>query len=114
VPYPGLYILTLPVRLLGECSVLSLRLVNLIFGILTYLVICSILKHKKNSSLEALSCFLFPISFFYHFLYYTDSGSTFFVLLSYDLALKNRFAISSLVSSKLNRGCCLQHNVSAD
>ncbi|CAG8711824.1 6791_t:CDS:2, partial [Dentiscutata heterogama] len=40
----------------------------------------------------------FPVNWFYTFLYYTDSGSTFFVLWAYLLALKRQFWMSAMVS----------------
>ncbi|KAJ3092045.1 glucosyltransferase [Quaeritorhiza haematococci] len=43
----------------------------------------------------ALVLTLFPVSFFFHFLYYTDSASTFWVLLGYDLALRDAYVGSA-------------------
>lgn len=108
---PGLYLISLIITpSLLKCTVYSLRITNAIFGALIYVVIAFILKTKgRPSTTAALSGTLLPVSFFYNFLYYTDSGSTFFVLLSYALAIKNNFLLSSLVpvlSLNLGCGCC--------
>jgi alpha-1,2-glucosyltransferase len=60
-----------------------------------------------------LSCVMFPVSFFYHFLYYTDSGSTFFVLLSYFLALKKKYLASAAVTG-VNQGISVCNDVPTD
>lgn len=80
------------------CSVSGLRLLNLFFGIGIIIVFKKIISEpsveEKNKNGEKsknqLENFLklmilanFPISFFFHHLYYTDSGSTFFIFLSF-------------------------------
>lgn len=99
----GLYVVGLPLAAFG-CTLESLRTINLLFGIGTLLLLRSILQelHPKNtlweSSMNSISIFLFPVSFFFHFLYYTDSGSTFFVLLSYYLSLRKNYLASAYTS----------------
>jgi alpha-1,2-glucosyltransferase len=39
---------------------------------------------------------LFPLHLFFHFVYYTDSGSTFFVLLCYLLASHRKYNLSGI------------------
>ncbi len=40
---------------------------------------------------------LFPVLYFFNFLYYTDAGSVFFVFLMYYLSLKNQTSYAALV-----------------
>ena len=90
---PGLYltstflckIWTLP------CSIAILRMTNVIYSIGIYLLVS--LSRSKDSS---LSISLFPVSFFFHFLYYTDSGSTFWVLLCLHWSMKRKYEWSGL------------------
>ena len=90
---PGLY-LTSVMFSPWECPTLLLRSINLIYGIGTFWLL-----RQWLSTREALTVFLFPISFFFHFLYYTDSGSTFFILFSYYLGQKKRYRSSALASA---------------
>ncbi|CAI2187505.1 1087_t:CDS:2, partial [Funneliformis geosporum] len=48
-------------------------------------------------SFNALTLSLFPVGWFFNFLYYTDSGSTFFVLWSYLLSTEKKYWMSALV-----------------
>lgn len=48
------------------------------------------------SVVSALSLSLFPLNYFFQYLYYTDSGSTFFVLVSYYLQIKSRHEFSAI------------------
>lgn len=107
------------------CSLASLRAWNLLFSIGTFWTIHSILLELRrqrqaaaqkadkklengvqasNSYLEAFAIILFPVSFFFHFLYYTDSGSTLFVLLAYLWMLERRYWKSAIVRSRFSRG----------
>jgi hypothetical protein len=52
-------------------------------------------------SFDTLTLSIFPVGWFYNFLYYTDSGSTFFVLWSYLLSIEERYWMSALVSDFL-------------
>ena len=91
------------------CSVLSLRAHNIIFAIVNF-ILCHVIMLKLSSSKERtnggndnilLSAFvlsLFPVSYFFTFLYYTDQGSLCCVLLSYWLSLCGRHLLSGLVS----------------
>ncbi|KAI8636062.1 alpha-2-glucosyltransferase Alg10 [Parasitella parasitica] len=107
---PGLYIASNIIAWIGSlfsfdlCTVNSLRFTNILFSIGLYLVLVSLVttlypatKNCSNTKLYALTLAWFPIGFFYNFLYYTDPGSTFLVLLSYLLVKKKRYTISGLV-----------------
>lgn len=100
------------------CSIPALRIWNVIFALGIFKTIHSLVVHLQSQRLsavradspsaippeerasalwEALSICLFPVSFFFHFLYYTDSGSTLFVLLAYLWMLQRRHYLSAIV-----------------
>ena len=54
---------------------------------------------RYHTVLLSFNLATFPLLFFFSFLYYTDMGSTCFVLLGYWLSLKRLFLPSSLVSA---------------
>ncbi len=63
--------------------------------------------YPKTQSINferALFIHFIPTHFFFHFLLYTDSGSTFFVLLTYFLTLSNRTNLGALVSANSELG----------
>ncbi|RIB21128.1 Glycosyltransferase Family 59 protein [Gigaspora rosea] len=109
---PGLYIISnliiLPlshlVHSVNFCSIEFLRATNILFSIGLYVVFWKVLaylhpyQNKKTRAFNAFVLTSFPVNWFYNFLYYTDSGSTFFILWSYLLALKREFWMSAMVS----------------
>lgn len=111
---PGLYLLSVglikPVvwlaGLTGKvvCSAGMLRFINTIFNCgnlyLLYLIVCKLhLRDKSRSAwrrvLTALSLSTFPVLYFFSFLYYTDAGSTFFILFSYLMTLYGSHAAAA-------------------
>ncbi|KAM9845973.1 dol-P-Glc:Glc(2)Man(9)GlcNAc(2)-PP-Dol alpha-1,2-glucosyltransferase [Aulostomus maculatus] len=103
---PGLYLISVGVikpvvwlaDLTGEvvCSTAMLRFVNLLFNCgnlyLLYLLVCKLHVREKTRTtsrriLSALSLSTFPVLYFFNFLYYTDAGSTFFILFTYLMTL---------------------------
>uniref|UniRef100_A0A8C7VWQ3 Dol-P-Glc:Glc(2)Man(9)GlcNAc(2)-PP-Dol alpha-1,2-glucosyltransferase n=1 Tax=Oncorhynchus mykiss TaxID=8022 RepID=A0A8C7VWQ3_ONCMY len=112
---PGLYLASVGVikpvvwlvDLTGKvvCSTAMLRFINLLFncGILylLYLIICKLHLKEKTASrrvLSALSLSTFPVLYFFNFLYYTDAGSTFFILFTYLMTLYGCHKASALIS----------------
>jgi len=97
------------------CSVESMRGMNTLFGVLNFFLfyqLVAMLYHNNQISsslragrghrsaqrvLMALLPHLFPVQFFFYFLYYTDTVSTFFVFLCYYLSLCDRTTLSGLV-----------------
>ena len=81
------------------CSIESIRSVNIIFNLGTVIVLNEMLKllekkediGKRIHYTRLLILILLPVHFFFGFLFYTDAGSTFFILLSYLFALKIDF-----------------------
>eukprot|EP00743_Colponemidia_sp_Colp-15_P007020 GILK01007576.1.p1 GENE.GILK01007576.1~~GILK01007576.1.p1 ORF type:complete len:476 (-),score=56.38 GILK01007576.1:150-1526(-) len=107
--FPGLYLVSLllksAVGLFGSldaCNLAALRAVNTyLFGPGSFFIMYDIVRVRHNpdstvSLMYAVLLGLFPVHFFFHFLYYTDSGSTFFVLLMYLLTLKQAHKAAAL------------------
>ncbi|XP_069765607.1 dol-P-Glc:Glc(2)Man(9)GlcNAc(2)-PP-Dol alpha-1,2-glucosyltransferase isoform X1 [Narcine bancroftii] len=78
------------------CSIGMLRFINLMFNTgnlyLLYLFFCRIHQKDKASSafqriVSSLALASFPPLYFFSFLYYTDAGSTFFILFTYLMCL---------------------------
>lgn len=113
---PGLYLVSVgvikPVVWLADltgkvvCSTAMLRFVNLLFSCgnlyLLYLLTCKLhLKDKTRGAsrrvLSALALSTFPVLYFFNFLYYTDAGSTFFILFAYLMTLYGCHGASALL-----------------
>lgn len=103
---PGLYLASVgvikPIVWLADlsgavvCSTAMLRFINLLFNCgnlyLLYLLTCKLHHREKTRTtsrriLSALSLSTFPVLYFFNFLYYTDAGSTFFILFAYLMTL---------------------------
>jgi len=104
-------VLIQPLILIGvpietACSVTALRAHNIIFVIINFIMInCVMSRLQKNkNTTTAVSSFvlsLFPVCYFFTFLYYTDQGSLCCVLLSYWLSLCGCHVTSGMVSNTL-------------
>ncbi|RHZ86417.1 hypothetical protein Glove_51g59 [Diversispora epigaea] len=108
---PGLYIISNIIlsslnHLLNSidfCSVEFLRATNIFFNVGIYMTLWSILTHLhpyQNSNARAMNALIltiFPLNWFLNFLYYTDSGSTFFVLFAYLAALEQKYWKSAVI-----------------
>lgn len=111
---PGLYLISLGIVtplsfVFGTdfCSVYGLRMVNVLFSVLNFYLLCTIrqkLHWKKNTTLsdkwkDVISAFnlaVFPVLYFFTFFYYTDTLSTFFILLTYQLHVCKQDHIAAL------------------
>ncbi|KAI9995999.1 hypothetical protein PInf_013177 [Phytophthora infestans] len=90
--FPGLYLVsTLYAKLASTfntddfCSMAVLRSVNVLFAV-GNVVLCASIRHHvapqdPHALLHALRIAVFPPLFFFTFLFYTDGGATFFVLM---------------------------------
>uniref|UniRef100_A0A8C6UYI8 Dol-P-Glc:Glc(2)Man(9)GlcNAc(2)-PP-Dol alpha-1,2-glucosyltransferase n=1 Tax=Neogobius melanostomus TaxID=47308 RepID=A0A8C6UYI8_9GOBI len=113
---PGLYLASVgvikPIVWLADlsgavvCSTAMLRFINLLFNCgnlyLLYLLICKLHQREKTRTtsrriLSALSLSTFPVLYFFNFLYYTDAGSTFFILFTYLMTLYGCHRASALL-----------------
>lgn len=82
-----------------HCTIETIRSVNILFNLGTVIVLNEILKLLENKHdiekpihyTRLLILILSPVHFFFGFLFYTDAGSTFLILLSYLFALKIDF-----------------------
>ncbi|XP_070558374.1 dol-P-Glc:Glc(2)Man(9)GlcNAc(2)-PP-Dol alpha-1,2-glucosyltransferase-like isoform X2 [Ptychodera flava] len=102
---PGLYLVSIGVLkqvswyyeadLIDFCSTTMLRLTNVMFAMLNLYLFYAVLKKLNPGqevpglklSITAMTLAAFPVLYFFTFLYYTDAGSTFFVLFMYLLSL---------------------------
>ncbi|KAI8062422.1 alpha-2-glucosyltransferase Alg10 [Gongronella butleri] len=92
---PGLYLVSLLLHHVARIpmSIDALRGTNMFLAILLLLTLARLLRvmhpsvPRNHVYLYAMTLWAFPVSFFYYQIYYTDTGSTLFVLLAY-LALK--------------------------
>ncbi|KAL0073705.1 glycosyltransferase family 59 protein [Phycomyces blakesleeanus] len=99
---PGLYIISRGFSILSAavgvdgCTPSALRMTNIFFSLGLLFVIDSLIGclHPTSPAIRsryALALVWFPVLFFFNGLYYTDTGSTFFVLLSYLLVNKRHY-----------------------
>ncbi|OAD74167.1 glycosyltransferase family 59 protein [Phycomyces blakesleeanus NRRL 1555(-)] len=99
---PGLYIISRGFSILSTavgvdgCTPSALRMTNIFFSLGLLFVIDSLIGclHPTSPAIRsryALALVWFPVLFFFNGLYYTDTGSTFFVLLSYLLVNKRHY-----------------------
>ncbi|XP_054720010.1 putative Dol-P-Glc:Glc(2)Man(9)GlcNAc(2)-PP-Dol alpha-1,2-glucosyltransferase [Uloborus diversus] len=105
---PGLYFITnaalLPLSLLTGFDfnkVEYFRLTNVFFTVGIFYLVYKILRIQQKevevriTMLSALNISMFPVLYFFTFLYYTDCGSTYFVLLMYYWHMKNSYLSAS-------------------
>ncbi|KAF9973965.1 glucosyltransferase [Actinomortierella ambigua] len=105
---PGLYVIS-NLMLFAKrpiCTALALRLTNFIYPVVSFFAMAAILKHMHGPRMTRSECYtasavvlLFPMTWFFNFLYYTDGGSTTFVLLSWLAALKRKHFLAVLGSA---------------
>ncbi|GIX74803.1 dol-P-Glc:Glc(2)Man(9)GlcNAc(2)-PP-Dol alpha-1,2-glucosyltransferase [Caerostris darwini] len=109
---PGLYLFTIAILRpfskitnLNVVEIACFRFSNIIYTVGTIYIIHRILQHhhkKREPRVLLLSSFnitTFPVLYFFNFLYYTDCGSTFFVLLMYYWHLKKFYFAASIVGA---------------
>ncbi|KAF9126412.1 glucosyltransferase [Mortierella sp. 14UC] len=105
---PGLYVISniLLAARRPLCSAFLLRLTNLSYTFIILFTAASLLKtmhphltrQERLNSAAVIVCF--PILWFFNFLYYTDGGSSAFILLSW-LAAKRRLHLLSALGSAI-------------
>ncbi|KAI8975572.1 alpha-2-glucosyltransferase Alg10 [Mycotypha africana] len=107
---PGLYLASNSVAYMGGlfgydfCTVNALRFTNILFSVGLYFTILSLVSQRTATSqwkaqMYALALSWFPVGYFYNFLYYTDTGSTFLVLLSYLCVTKKMYHLSGIIGT---------------
>ncbi|CAG8536287.1 5560_t:CDS:2 [Paraglomus occultum] len=113
---PGLYIISnLLVTLLSTvppsspsifCSTQFLRMTSLLFTIMISYLLPHLLHslhpsvspYSLRTIMESIVISSFPVLWFYSFLYYTDTGSTFFVLAGYYLERVGKYGPSAMTN----------------
>lgn len=100
---PGLYLFSSSVLgCCADCSVFNLRMINFIFAMGNFYVIYQLARKIQGyaPSAAAFTAFTlchFPILHFFTFFYYTDTGSTFMVLLMYLLSLHESHVMAAFI-----------------
>ena len=102
---PGLYILSVSILKALKLSdeIFNFRLVNLLFGVGIFSVSRAICSGDPLGNERAFLIALLPNLFIFYGLYYTDSGSVFFVLLAH-WALKRNLTFLFLLASVISLG----------
>ena len=106
--FPGMLLLQQISSFSDLCSTAILRSVN---GVLA--VLCSILIYetitelwpaldRKRATFYAVILSLYPLHWFFTYLYYTDVASLIVFLAMYLMSLKKRYLLSALVRDSLN------------
>eukprot|EP00606_Chrysophyceae_sp_TOSAG23-5_P000959 GSChrysophyteH2.ASY1.ANO1.998.1 assembled CDS len=82
--FPGVYVISVALEGIGAfvpCSTSHLRCHNVVLSV-ALLLVCSLLRtHERDVAITGLTCMLWPGSFLYYFLYYTDTASSLLLLL---------------------------------
>ncbi|KAJ1667880.1 glucosyltransferase [Coemansia sp. RSA 1646] len=103
---PGLYLISMLPTLAGSsavCTTAYLRLANWVLGMLLFWATFGILRTLRPqlsasvTAMATLSVSLTPVVFFFHHLYYTDTGSLLFVLLAYLASLRSRHVLAAVL-----------------
>ena len=114
--YPGLYVISsLMYKLMQkECSIDSLRFVNVLTSLLFYIIltICysklwtqKVTNKDTTSALDImipLFLYIYPINSFYYFLYYTDTMSMFWLIVTYAIVI-NDGEVRNMSSNHVNQ-----------
>lgn len=93
---PGLYMLSLVLLWPFNDSTQCLRNSNWVISLMLFWTIYGLVSQlhprmsSKATAITTLSLSLFPVSFFLHHLYYTDTASLWLVLLTYSHSLRGR------------------------
>ncbi|KAJ2554403.1 glucosyltransferase [Coemansia sp. RSA 1933] len=94
---PGLYLVSLVPRLAAPwiaCTTAYLRLTNWVLGMALFWTVYGILRTLRPhlsaaaTAIATVAVSLTPVVFFFHHMYYTDTGSLLFVLLAYLASLR--------------------------
>ncbi|XP_073126032.1 dol-P-Glc:Glc(2)Man(9)GlcNAc(2)-PP-Dol alpha-1,2-glucosyltransferase isoform X2 [Henckelia pumila] len=101
--FPGLYCLQAVSSFSDSCSTAILRFTNGILAVACSILIYEIITHlrpsidDKKATLCSLVLSLYPLHWFFSFLYYTDVASLTAVLATYLFSLKKKYFLSSLL-----------------
>ncbi|MFS8025527.1 putative dolichyl-P-Glc:Glc(2)Man(9)GlcNAc(2)-PP-dolichol alpha-1,2-glucosyltransferase [Helianthus anomalus] len=103
---PGLYFLSLPATyFIKACSIAVLRSTNGFLAVICSILVHDIIKNLKPSlddrkaTLYSVVLALYPLHWFFTFLYYTDVASLTVVLAMYLMCLKKNYMCSALLGA---------------
>ncbi|KAJ2803645.1 glucosyltransferase [Coemansia helicoidea] len=104
---PGLYLVSLALLAPAgaPCSAASLRATNWVLGLALFWTIHGLVRRLHRdlppgaAAAATLALALFPLSFFFHHIYYTDTASLLLVLLAYLLSLHRRHALAGVAGA---------------
>ncbi|KAG8376893.1 hypothetical protein BUALT_Bualt09G0111400 [Buddleja alternifolia] len=103
--FPGLFCLQAVSSFSDSCSTSILRLTNGVLSVICSILVYEIITHlrpsldDKKATLRAVVLSLYPLHWFFSFLYYTDVASLTAVLAMYLLTLKKKYLSSSLLGA---------------
>ncbi|KAL2250517.1 UNVERIFIED_CONTAM: Dol-P-Glc:Glc(2)Man(9)GlcNAc(2)-PP-Dol alpha-1,2-glucosyltransferase [Sesamum indicum] len=103
--FPGLLCMQPVSSFPDSCSTSILRLTNGVLSVLCSILVYEIITHlrpsldDKKATFRAVVLSLYPLHWFFTFLYYTDVASLTAVLAMYLLILKKKFLLSSLLGA---------------
>ncbi|KAI5429912.1 variant 6, glucosyltransferase [Lathyrus oleraceus] len=122
--FPGLYCVEAASSFLDVCSASFLRSINGVLAITCSIILYDIIIHltptlgDRKAMLHAAVLSLYPLHWFFTFLYYTDVASVTAVLAMYLASLKKNYWLSALVrleplqllfDKQILYGCFLLH-----
>ncbi|KAJ8537799.1 hypothetical protein K7X08_014339 [Anisodus acutangulus] len=103
--FPGLFSMKVGASFSDACSSSILRSSNGVLAVFGSILVHGILTHLRPSlsdrkvTLRTIVLALYPLHWFFTFLYYTDVASLTAVLASYLMSLKKKYFLSSLVGA---------------
>ncbi|KAI9154113.1 hypothetical protein LWI28_021129 [Acer negundo] len=103
--FPGMFFVQAVSSYLEVCSTAVLRSTNGVLAVLCSFVIYEIITHlrpaldDRKATLQAVVLALYPLHWFFTFLYYTDVASLTAVLAMYLACLKKKYQLSALLGA---------------
>ncbi|PIN11975.1 Alpha-1,2 glucosyltransferase/transcriptional activator [Handroanthus impetiginosus] len=103
--FPGLFCMQAVSSFSDSCSTSILRLTNGVLAVICGILVYEIIIHlrpsldDKKATLHSVVLSLYPLHWFFTFLYYTDVASLTAVLAMYLLLLKKKYLLSSLLGA---------------
>nr|GMC85737.1 dol-P-Glc:Glc(2)Man(9)GlcNAc(2)-PP-Dol alpha-1,2-glucosyltransferase isoform X1 [Ipomoea batatas] len=103
--FPGLFSMQLASSFSETCSTPILRSINGVLAVICSILVYDIITHlspglsDRKATLRAVVLALYPLHWFFTFLYYTDIASLAAVLASYLMSLKKNYPFSALLGA---------------
>ncbi|KAK9154287.1 hypothetical protein Sjap_001767 [Stephania japonica] len=103
--FPGMWYLKVVSSFSELCSAAILRSINCVLAVICGVLVYEIITHlrpsldERKATLQAVVLSLFPLHWFFTFLYYTDVASLTMVLAMYLACLKRHYRFSALLGT---------------